>query len=903
MKNVILTILTILYFGSISVFAQVVFQFSNNTAISGTTVQVPIAVTNFQNVVGAQFTLDWDDTMLTLIGSDFHPVIDPTNPEIGGNRVFLWENGGVGCQTIPDGENIMTLTFQVIGAVGNTPTVSIDNAQTIEVVNCALDPIPTVTTSTAAITILPPPPGNDYGIPVDTTFCQDLDVSTGQPRICIPLEAFTPVGAGIIGMDFCMDYDENLMSPTGIVHLGDVVLNGSTEASTFVNYVTDPGKVHVSVYYTAQAPFNTQFVGDGEIACVEFLLNSNVTTGTVANFGLCNGTVTESYLFGASDELASNGNWTLLDDEIHEGRVIYWDDDTRPISYDPTAPTDYLLTSIDGVDATCGNAVPSTTPDLNGYFEHNINNGWFLSFDRDIAGDNTVGGVCPTNVMPYINGIDCYWAGLVTTFNNTFVPNPYQMVAMDVNMDDRVTAGDITLIQNRIIQNICEYPQAWNYPAAIERSKDWRFVDQYTVQNAPDFEVSTSYPTGDGSGYNGFNVPDVPECLEIRPEDNLGVCSYIDSMVYSSILLGDVNGTWQGSTTPVNIRMSKTDEVTFNACSMAGDSTVSIAISFASPSPFQALDFTIDYDEANLELVDFEVVYANPQDIGVAWNNQNDERVLFTSYSKAPGGINTSDPLYNVVFKAKNGSITESDLGTITAYFNGNVTTAMVDLSGCSLAAPTIVLNAKALFQTVYEEGMGLMKDDLRQLGFIPTVSPYATDINVDANVLLTTGVDAIVDWVLIELRDPTTPTTVLATQSALIQRDGDIVTTDGVSDLSFEGLAIGNYHVVIRHRNHLGVMTAAPVLLDETVIATVDFTMGSAYGTNAMYSFVDGTTALYSGDANGDGSINAGDRATAWNERNQSGYLDSDCNLDGSVNAADRATAWNNRNLTMQLP
>lgn len=62
--------------------------------------------------------------------------------------------------------------------------------------------------------------------------------------------------------------------------------------------------------------------------------------------------------------------------------------------------------------------------------------------------------------------------------------------------------------------------------------------------------------------------------------------------------------------------------------------------------------------------------------------------------------------------------------------------------------------------------------------------------------------------WMGVELRIRCTPTITVVRQAALVQRDGDIVSTDGTSPLSFTELGNGAYHVVVRHRNHLGVMT-----------------------------------------------------------------------------------------------
>ena len=114
-----------------------------------------------------------------------------------------------------------------------------------------------------------------------------------------------------------------------------------------------------------------------------------------------------------------------------------------------------------------------------------------------------------------------------------------------------------------------------------------------------------------------------------------------------------------------------------------------------------------------------------------------------------------------------------------------------------------------------------LMRDDLRIKGLVPYSSPYIDSPKTISNptqVLSVTGQNAIVDWVLIELltkdqsiQSPYNPYTIEHSFSALLQRDGDIVDTDGVSSLNLGNLS-RDYYVSIRHRNHHGCMTKYPV-------------------------------------------------------------------------------------------
>lgn len=109
------------------------------------------------------------------------------------------------------------------------------------------------------------------------------------------------------------------------------------------------------------------------------------------------------------------------------------------------------------------------------------------------------------------------------------------------------------------------------------------------------------------------------------------------------------------------------------------------------------------------------------------------------------------------------------------------------------------------------------MTDALRGAGMVPSNEPYSSGYNecFSSTVLSATGNDAVTDWVMVELRDATDPTIIVARRSALVQRDGDVVDVDGVSAVKFVGIAAGNYYVAVKHHNHLSVMTANTVTLN----------------------------------------------------------------------------------------
>lgn len=223
-----------------------------------------------------------------------------------------------------------------------------------------------------------------------------------------------------------------------------------------------------------------------------------------------------------------------------------------------------------------------------------------------------------------------------------------------------------------------------------------------------------------------------------------------------------------------------------------------------------------------------------------------------------------------------------------------------------------VELELKVFLEGPYDETTQLMNDDLRQNGELPLSEPFTTlGFNhvgsgggeiMESMVLTTTGNNAIVDWVFVELRNSTN--VILATQSALLQRDGDVVHLDGLSPISMNGFGAGEVYVVLRHRNHLGVK--ALNLITTTSTITFDFTNPSnlVFGSQPMAN-IGSVRAMFSGDANGDGQINAVDKNNFWRVENGEPYLylnsKADFNLDGVVNPVDKNSYWRVNNSVIE--
>ena len=200
---------------------------------------------------------------------------------------------------------------------------------------------------------------------------------------------------------------------------------------------------------------------------------------------------------------------------------------------------------------------------------------------------------------------------------------------------------------------------------------------------------------------------------------------------------------------------------------------------------------------------------------------------------------------------------------------NGTCTLSLTSTAATlTVATGALAVAPKAYLGGAYDLTTHKMRDELRTRNLLPNAQPYngalygdfayAGTETIGAGVLAVTGDNAIVDWVLVELHDAANPITVVARKAALIQRDGDVVNaTDGTSPVMFAGVVPGNYYVSVRHRNHLGVMTASTLALSN-VVTSVNFTTtatgnyqlsganGSAYAQQLMD---DGKRALWPGN------------------------------------------------------
>lgn len=187
--------------------------------------------------------------------------------------------------------------------------------------------------------------------------------------------------------------------------------------------------------------------------------------------------------------------------------------------------------------------------------------------------------------------------------------------------------------------------------------------------------------------------------------------------------------------------------------------------------------------------------------------------------------------------------------------------------------------------------------------GFIPATDPYLGTITVVDGLPAT-----MVDWVLVELRATTNGATIAQAVGCLLE-DGSITDTTGTNGLAFTGLESSTpYYVVVKHRNHLAVMSNAPVSIDETNGAVEhDFTVsGASYGGDGFGEKLIGSDyAMFASDGDGNGFIQTTDKNSIWTTQvGQVGYKAADFDLNGFVQTTDKSAYYeNNVGKATQVP
>lgn len=232
---------------------------------------------------------------------------------------------------------------------------------------------------------------------------------------------------------------------------------------------------------------------------------------------------------------------------------------------------------------------------------------------------------------------------------------------------------------------------------------------------------------------------------------------------------------------------------------------------------------------------------------------------------------------------------------------------------------PIWVLNGRLLLEgamrSTGDSVEPIMSTDLAALGLLPNVAPriypYNLDNIIDGDTAIAIG-DSIVDWVTVEFRyDNTSNGAPALIESVLLTKDGRLLDPVTLRPKIIAGITAGFYHLAVRHRNHLSIITEEPVLIDRSNIrTTVDFTRGTnllgGAASSRLLTTYQGRRFFGMAAGNTDGGdplisraegIDRTDMDRIWQNRQLiNAYSIFDANLDGVVTTLDWNYSWNNR-------
>ena len=195
-------------------------------------------------------------------------------------------------------------------------------------------------------------------------------------------------------------------------------------------------------------------------------------------------------------------------------------------------------------------------------------------------------------------------------------------------------------------------------------------------------------------------------------------------------------------------------------------------------------------------------------------------------------------------------------------------------------------------------DGIG-MSPDLTNGNLLPLQQPYNTaPWDYSGTEQVTVIPPNTVDWVLVELRQAASPKHALPDmklhgwpRAYFVNTTGKLTGPDGQTPTIGHPVVTQNLYLVVRHRNHIDVMSAGALLSDGNTYS-YNFTgsIGTAYGGGAGYKEIaPGTFGLASGDIDADGKVFASDFVYwATGSGSLGVYADPDVDFDGNVFASD---------------
>lgn len=226
-----LYLIAILFIGLAgSLIAQPKFDIDDTTGDPGGVVSVNFKVSDFTDIVGMQFSIRWDPTILSFSSlenvttglRDFDAFALNTDAKWtnDGTIIVNWFDTGANPNTLPDGTTMFTINFDIVGGAGSTTTITIgDEPRKIEIIDSGENNVG-LQTSGGVFTAS----GTGSGSSIRLIGSDEVGATGENVCVEVSVQGFD----NISGMQFSLNWDPTFLKYTGV---GAFNLSGLTEGT------------------------------------------------------------------------------------------------------------------------------------------------------------------------------------------------------------------------------------------------------------------------------------------------------------------------------------------------------------------------------------------------------------------------------------------------------------------------------------------------------------------------------------------------------------------------------------------------------------------------------------------------------------------------------------------------
>jgi Leucine-rich repeat (LRR) protein len=271
--------------------------------------------------------------------------------------------------------------------------------------------------------------------------------------------------------------------------------------------------------------------------------------------------------------------------------------------------------------------------------------------------------------MPEIGGNDAYQMNLLLVDHPNAARNVSQLIAMDVNGDGLINAGDLSQVLRRAVN----FQRGFRQTNSID-TMSWRHFPKYYLVSRPEYHLSTTFPNDNGVGISRLRVVKVDTLFRLdsayyRPCDTA-------VMDVVAILLGDADGNY--ATVGTNAKGKLSGKVTFDARNalQIGQDTFQIPI-YASETLF-GLDIKMENHSDKLKILSIRSNGATLE-TNIDATTQS---AYMSVYATRVTGIGMNVPIAYLTVQSKCPKML--DWGKVTSYLNGETAGTEVTSRFCS---------------------------------------------------------------------------------------------------------------------------------------------------------------------------------------------------------------------------